>query len=174
MWMQLPDSSWPPSAAGQSAPIRMLLLPCCWRSYSARLAAKPRQWRPRKRFEDLVKRRAEQNPRLSPEWMRYFAFHCARETAEGWIWKVDPRTTMGFGPWHPDWIAHGWRELRAPLLAITGDTPDAWGPCDEPTLSERLRFVKGCERAVVPDAGHFVHMERPRETARLVLDFLSS
>ena len=76
-----------------------------------------------------------------------------------------------------DWlarIAHGWRKLQAPLLAVTGDTPDAWGPCDSATMDTRLQFVRHCKRAVVEDAGHFVHMERPRETARLVLDFLAS
>ena len=132
----------------------------------------PRRWRPRRTFDELVDRRAAQNPRLDPDWMRYFAFHCARRTENGWIWKVDPVMTQGAGPWEPDWIASGWRGIRAPLLAITGDTPDAWGPCDEPTIRSRLRFVDGWERAVVADAGHFVHMEHPAETARLVLEFL--
>jgi pimeloyl-ACP methyl ester carboxylesterase len=137
------------------------------------LAVRPLSWRPRKTFDELVERRAAQNPRLARDWARYFTFHCARETAEGWLWKVDPLTRLGFGPFHPDWIAAGWRGVRAPLLALTGDTADAWGPCDEPTLRERLRFVKDWRRAVVADAGHFVHMEHPAETARVILDFLS-
>jgi len=139
-----------------------------------RLASRPAAWRPRKQFDDLVERRAAQNPRLPPGWLRYFAYHCAKQTPEGWIWKVDPRTTHGFGPFRPDWIAPRWRSLKAPMLAITGDTVDAFGPCDDETLTERLRFIEHSERAVVANAGHFVHMERPTETARLLLDFLAS
>ena len=30
------------------------------------------------------------------------------------------------------------------------------------------------ERATVVNAGHFIHMERPTETARLILDFVSA
>ncbi|MEE3330602.1 MAG: alpha/beta hydrolase [Myxococcota bacterium] len=130
-------------------------------------------WRPYPSFDALVERRARQNPRLSEDWMRYFGFHCARETEDGWVWKVDPMTRMGFGPFDPDWIAPSLKNLRAPMLAITGDTPDAWGPCDETTLSHRLRFVPDWQRATVAEAGHFVHMERPAETAAVVRAFLA-
>jgi pimeloyl-ACP methyl ester carboxylesterase len=131
-------------------------------------------WRPYPSFEALVERRAKQNPRLSPEWMRYFGFHCARETDGGWVWKVDPMTRMGFGPFDPDWIAASFKNLKAPTLAITGDTPDAWGPCDEKTLTHRMRFVANWQRAVIADSGHFVHMERPAETAAVVRAFIES
>jgi pimeloyl-ACP methyl ester carboxylesterase len=41
-------------------------------------------------------------------------------------------------------------------------------------LSRRLEYVERLERATVEGAGHFVHMERPAETAALILDFLDS
>ena len=44
----------------------------------------------------------------------------------------------------------------------------------EPLLDERLSNVPDLERVVVQGAGHFVHMERPKETARILLDWLDS
>src|SRR4029450_7817438 len=46
-------------------------------------------------FEDLVDRRRAQNPRLSPEWLRYFIFNGARETPAGWVWKADRGAARG-------------------------------------------------------------------------------
>ncbi|MEN8159481.1 MAG: alpha/beta fold hydrolase, partial [Myxococcota bacterium] len=89
----------------------------------------------------------------------------------GWVWKVDPFAARGFGPWRPEWIAPSWRDLEAPVLAVWGDQADAWGLPD-PWRSDRLANVPVLETAVVADAGHFMHIERPEATADLVLDFL--
>jgi len=48
------------------------------------------------------------------------------------------------------------------------------GPLPEPLLSERLAHVPELERATIEGAGHFVHMEKPAETARVILDFVAS
>jgi pimeloyl-ACP methyl ester carboxylesterase len=58
------------------------------------------------------------------------------------------------------------------MLAVIGSEADTWGPLPEPLLQERLGCVPHLERATVQDAGHFVHMERPRETAELLLAWL--
>jgi len=131
-------------------------------------------WRPYRSLDELVERRRAQNPRLSPEWLRYLAFHAARQDHDGWRWKADPIMAQGFGPWRPEWIGPSYGTLRVPMLAITGSEPDTWGPLPEAILAERLRHVARLERRTIPGAGHFVHIERPRETARLVLDFLRS
>jgi pimeloyl-ACP methyl ester carboxylesterase len=131
------------------------------------------EWRAYASLDELVERRQQQNPRLSREWLRYFVFHGARETQEGWRWKVDPQAAMSFGPWRPDWIGDSYRPLRAPLLAVIGSKPDTWGPLPEDVLEERLQHVTRLERAVVDGAGHFIHMEKPAETADLALDFLA-
>jgi len=130
-----------------------------------------RSFRPSPSLDELAARRRQQNPRLSLEWLRYFAFHGAREIEGGFVWKVDPYAARGFGPWRPEWIAPAWRRLRMPMLALWGDQPDAWGLPD-PWRSERLAHVPALERAVVAGAGHFLHIEKPAETARLVVDFL--
>ena len=68
----------------------------------------------------LAARRRQQNPRLSQEWLRYFAARGAREVEGGFVWKVDPYAARGFGPWRPEWIAPAWRGLAMPML------PDGW------------------------------------------------
>ena len=130
-----------------------------------------RSWRPYASLEELVARRGAQNPRLSREWLRYFLFHGAREVEGGWVWKTDPEFARGFGPWRPEWIGPSWRGLRVPMLAVVGTEPDTW-QLAEAVAAERLAFVPELARAAIPGAGHFVHMERPRETADVLLGFL--
>jgi pimeloyl-ACP methyl ester carboxylesterase len=130
-----------------------------------------RSFRPSPSLDELAARRRKQNPRLSLEWLRYFAAQGAREVEGGFVWKVDPYAARGFGPWRPEWIAPAWRGLAMPVLALWGDQPDAWG-LPEPWRSERLSYVPVLETAAVAGAGHFIHIEKPAETAALVLDFL--
>jgi pimeloyl-ACP methyl ester carboxylesterase len=137
-----------------------------------RAAAERDQWRPYASLDQLVARRQAQNPRLSPQWLRYFVFHGARESADGWRWKADPLAAHGFGPWRPDWIAPIYARLRAPLLAISGSEDDIWGPLPEAIVGPRLAGVQRLERAKIAGAGHFVHIERPRETAAAILAWL--
>ncbi len=137
-----------------------------------RRAVHRQAWRPYQTLDDLVERRRAQNPRLSREWLRYFSAHGARQDADGWRWKSDPFMAHGFGPWRPEWIGPSYATLRVPMLAITGSEQDTWGPLPEPILAERLSHVRRLDRCTIEGAGHFVHIERPRETARVVIDYL--
>jgi len=139
-----------------------------------RAVAQRPDWRPYDRLEQLIERRKAQNPRLSAEWLRYFVFHAARQADDGWRWKADPLLGQGFGPWRPDWIEHAYARLQQPLLAVTGSEQDTWGPLPEGILGPRLARVPRLTRATVAGAGHFVHMERPRETAALLRDWLEA
>ncbi len=131
-------------------------------------------WKAYPSFDALVERRGEQNPRLPKDWLRYFVFHAAIESEDGWRWKADPHfSSGGFGPFKAAWIGPQWKHLQPPLLAVVGGVPDVWGPIPEDTLAARLSVVPTLERATVEDAGHFVHMEQPAESARLILDFLA-
>jgi pimeloyl-ACP methyl ester carboxylesterase len=135
-------------------------------------AATRLEWRPYASIDQLVERRRAQNPRLSQEWLRYFVWHGARHAEDGWRWKSDPLLAHGFGPWRPEWIAPSYARLRAPLLAVTGSENDTWGPMPEAIVGPRLAGVANLARACVAGAGHFVHIERPRETAAVILDYL--
>jgi pimeloyl-ACP methyl ester carboxylesterase len=139
-----------------------------------RRAAQRADWRPYQSLDQLIARRKAQNPRLTEAWLEFFCAHGSRQDADGWRWKADPHAGDGFGPWRPEWIGLSYARLPVPMLAITGSEPDTWGPLPEPVLSERLGRVQHLERRTVTGAGHFVHMERPVETAAVVLDFLRS
>ena len=109
------------------------------------------------------------------EWLRYFVYHAARESEDGWRWRADPNfAASGFGPFKAAWIGPEWKHLQSPLLAIIGGIADVWGPIPEETLAERLANVPELERATVEDAGHFIHMEQPAASAKLMLDFLAA
>jgi pimeloyl-ACP methyl ester carboxylesterase len=131
-------------------------------------------WRPYASVDDLVERRRAQNPRLSREWLRYFAYFGARCGEDGWRWKSDPYMAHGFGPWRPEWIGPSYRGLRCPMLAIVGSEPDTWGPLPPQILEPRLAHVPRLEHCTIRGAGHFVHIEKPAETAAAILDFLSA
>lgn len=142
-------------------------------NYRRRLAQRP-DWKPYPSLEDLVRRRREQNPRLSEAWLRYFLYWGARRSPDGWRWKADPQMAAGAGPWQPAWIGPGFATLPMPLLAIIGSEADTWGPLPEAVLAERLRHAPRLERATVAGAGHFVHVEQPAATARLIMDFFAA
>jgi len=137
-----------------------------------RHAATRMRWRVYPSLDELVARRQAQNPRLDAEWLRYFVACGARRVEGGYCWKVDPFAAGGFGPFKVEWIAPGWEQVRAPVLALIGSVPDTWGPLPPDILEPRLAHFPSVELAVIEDAGHFAHMERPHETARVILDFL--
>jgi pimeloyl-ACP methyl ester carboxylesterase len=131
-------------------------------------------WRPYDSVDDLAERRRAQNPRLSLEWLRYFSYYGARQSPQGWTWKADPQMAQTMGPWVPEWIAPSYRSLKMPMLAIVGSEPDTWGPLPAALLDERLSHVPQLTRHTVEGAGHFVHIEKPAETARVILDFIGN
>lgn len=161
----------PPFTADEDA---RLVERCAGFLEQRRLLGARNDWRPYASLEELCERRRAQNPRLTLEWLRYFLFHGAREAADGWRWKADPLVGPGFGPWRPEWIAPGYARLTAPLLAVVGTEDDTWGPLPETIIGPRLAGVRHLTRAAIDGAGHFVHIERPRETAALLLDWLDA
>jgi pimeloyl-ACP methyl ester carboxylesterase len=123
--------------------------------------------------EDLARRRGRMNPRLSKEWLLYLVSVGARRDDDGWRWKIDPALRPGgFGPWRPDWTLGRLSGLSVPLLGLlaTVSEPMGWDTTPEtlrPHLPPEARIVS------FPETGHFVHIERPREVADLVLEFLA-
>jgi pimeloyl-ACP methyl ester carboxylesterase len=125
-------------------------------------------------LQELARRRARMNPRLPHEWLCYLVTKGARRDDDGYRWKIDPALRMGgFGPFRSRWASDRLPGFPIPMLAIFGTEtePMGWGvkPRDlMPFLPPSARLE------VMQDTGHFIHIERPRETAGLALDFLKA
>lgn len=121
----------------------------------------------------LAERRRRMNERLDQSWLEYLVPIGAQRSDDGWRWKIDPSLRMGgFGPWRPEWSMWRLPSLGMPVLCVLGLELElmAWGTLAEdivPNLPPQGRFV-GME-----GAGHFFHIEKPAETAALVLEFLA-
>lgn len=125
-------------------------------------------------LEDLARRRARMNPRLSHEWLCYLVTTGARRDADGWRWKIDPVLRPGgFGPFRSRWMTDRLPGFPIPMLAIFGTVRERMGwdvkPADLVPYFPPTTRVK-----VMEDTGHFIHIERPEATAALILDFLNS
>ncbi len=124
-------------------------------------------------IEDLAARRGRMNPRLAEGWLRYLVTVGAREDADGWRWKIDPTMRLGgFGPWRPEWSMMRLPDIGVPVLAVLGTAPDpmGWGTAEADVLSH---LPPAGRLVVLEDVGHFLHIERPREVADLVLEHVS-
>jgi pimeloyl-ACP methyl ester carboxylesterase len=68
-----------------------------------------------------------------------------------------------------------WREIRAPLLMMTGEESDYSKRLGEDGTTEALRTAHpGVELASIAGAGHMLHIERPDLLAPLIEDFLDA
>lgn len=84
----------------------------------------------------------------------------------------DPRSlalllrTAGQGVLEPVW--HELRALELPLLAIAGARDDGYS-----SAAKRIaHLAPNARAAIVEDAGHAAHLQRPEEVARLIGEFL--
>jgi 2-succinyl-6-hydroxy-2,4-cyclohexadiene-1-carboxylate synthase len=76
--------------------------------------------------------------------------------------------TAGQGALDPVW--HELRTLELPLLAIAGARDEGYT-----AAAKRLAAAAPNARAaIVEDAGHAAHLQRPEEVARLIAEFLDS
>jgi pimeloyl-ACP methyl ester carboxylesterase len=124
-------------------------------------------------LDELAARRARMNPRLEAEWLRYLVTIGARHDSDGWRWKIDSSMRFGgFGPWRPEWSALRGPGLAVPMLGIIGTEQEdmGWGA----TADDLRPFLpRDALLEVIPDTGHFVHIERPHDVVRLVLEFMA-
>jgi pimeloyl-ACP methyl ester carboxylesterase len=122
--------------------------------------------------DELAARRQRMNPRLPLTWLRYLVGAGAQRDADGWRWRTDPMLRFGgVGPWRPEWVLERLRRFPAPLFAILGLIPEEMGMGATPE-SVGPWLPTGARLHAFADTGHFVHIEKPREVAELVLGFL--
>lgn len=123
-------------------------------------------------IEELARRRAKMNPRLSIEWLRHLVTAGAREDADGWRWKLDPSVRFGgFGPWRPEWTATRMPGLGMPFLGLLAGKEEPMGWSTLPSQIEPF-LPDGGRLELIADSGHFIHIEQPELVASMVLDFL--
>lgn len=123
--------------------------------------------------DDLARRRGRMNPRLEHDWLRYLVTVGARLDPDGYRWKIDPALRFGgFGPWRHAWSLNALPAVPVPMLGVLGLQPEMMGWGTSPEQLEPF-LPPGARLEVFEDAGHFVHIEKPREVAGLVLEFLS-
>lgn len=123
--------------------------------------------------EQLAQRRKRMNPRLTDEWLLYLVGAGAREDPDGWRWRIDPSLRFGgFGPWRSEWALQRLPGFPIPLLGLLGTERE---PMDWGTTPDGVRpyLPSGAQTVVVEGTGHFIHIEKPREVADLVLEFLA-
>lgn len=125
-------------------------------------------------IEDLARRRGRMNPRLTREWLMHLVTVGARQDADGWRWKIDPSMRFGgFGPWRPEWTLFRLPGLQIPFLGLLASEAEemGWGT----TVDDLKPYLPPLGRVVeVVETGHFVHIERPRLVADMVLEFLEA
>lgn len=121
---------------------------------------------------ELARRRLRMNPRLSQAWLEYLVTIGARRDPDGWRWKIDPSLRFGgFGPWRPGWSLEQFSRVHVPVLGVLGLIPEEMGWGTRP--DEIAPYLpRGAELVPFSDTGHFIHVEKPREVAELVLRFL--
>jgi pimeloyl-ACP methyl ester carboxylesterase len=125
-------------------------------------------------LEELAQRRARMNPRLSHEWLCYLVAHGARYDPDGWRWKIDPALRLGgFGSFRSRWITDRLPGFPIPMLAIFGTERETMG-WDVTPADLAPYFPSSTRVEVVQNTGHFIHIERPQDTAQLILDFLKT
>jgi pimeloyl-ACP methyl ester carboxylesterase len=124
-------------------------------------------------IDDVARRRAEMNPRLPIEWLRYLVTVGGHRDPDGWRWNTDPALRIGgFGPRRPEWGLYSLAGLGCPILAIIGTEAEqmGWGARHDDVARYLPRHGEVIE---LEDVGHFVHIEQPRMVADLTLDFLA-
>lgn len=125
-------------------------------------------------LQALAARRARLNPRQSHEWLCYLVSKGAYEQDDGWRWKLDPVIRPGgFGVMRSRWMTDRLPGFPVPLLALfsTIDEPMGW----DCKLADLIDYLPASAQAIaMADTGHFIHIERPRQTADLIIDFLRS
>lgn len=127
---------------------------------------------------EVAQRLMKTNPRLPADKAAWLAGHWSRETADGFVLNADPAHKLS-NPviYRKDEVLAGWRRIAAPTLWVEG-SDDAlaqfWGTrYPRAEFDARLDVVPDLRRAVLADAGHMLHHDRPEALAALLEPFLA-
>jgi pimeloyl-ACP methyl ester carboxylesterase len=130
--------------------------------------------RPWATIEEMAAYRQRINPRLPEGWALHLARHGARAVEGGWVWKADPMFGIGVpSEFNLAMLEAEMRHIGCPVLALTGDQDDTWRELSDEEVAQRVAWL-GARHALVPDTGHYVHLEDPDATMAEIEDFLAA
>jgi pimeloyl-ACP methyl ester carboxylesterase len=130
--------------------------------------------RPWASVEELAERRGRMNPRLTPDWARHLAEHGTLAVDGGFVWKADRMFSVGVPSEFSEAMLEA--ELRAvacPVLVVTGTEPDTWRDLTDEQVAGRVGWFQDARHVVVPDTGHYVHLEAPAAVLAHIADFVA-
>jgi pimeloyl-ACP methyl ester carboxylesterase len=129
---------------------------------------KPLQPRYFSNVEEGAARMRKTNPALSHAQALHLATYGMRQTADGLVWKFDPRVSM-FAP--EDFAVQGgayWREITAPALILYGRK--SW--TSDPVEDGRAAFFRDARCVTFENAGHWIHHDELAAFLALLDEFL--
>jgi pimeloyl-ACP methyl ester carboxylesterase len=127
----------------------------------------------------VARRLMKTNPRLPPDKADWLARQWARPGADGrWAILGDPAHKVTNAVlFHPEEAIEVYKAITAPTLSVVAsdDSLGLWwkGRYTLDEFQARIAFVPQLQRAVIADAGHMMHHDRPQELAALIEAFLS-
>jgi len=121
-----------------------------------------------------AQRMMRDNPRLDPSFAVFLARENGHEIDGRWKLRANPaHMIVNRVAYRLEEVLACWREIAAPVLWVEArDSASRSRMLKEPGYEDRLKCVALLQRALVEDAGHMLHQERPAEVAQLVADFL--
>jgi len=125
--------------------------------------------------EEMAQKRKDINTRLPYDWCLHLATHgTKRGQRGGFTWKADPLFRLGSPePFDDELLVASYRVIRPPVMALSGTEPDQWSFLEPDDRARRLEALPDAEHHGVAGAGHYIHVEQPDETLRLMDAFFS-
>jgi pimeloyl-ACP methyl ester carboxylesterase len=134
----------------------------------------PPQFRVYPSMEHLVRQVCQQHPRLPPARARYVARTWSNPQPDGSVvLKADPRHRI-VNPilYRPLEYEACIGAAPAPVLLVVGAESWVYPRFIAPeAIAARVAGYRRLRQAVIAEAGHMLHCERPRELADLIVDF---
>jgi len=147
------------------------------------MALSPRT-RPLPSLAFAAERLRANNRRLTADHAHWLAEHCTAVAGDGMrYWKFDQRAGELWLGIDPESNRQRWREIRCPVLVITGGQAheywsnqmsiEGWdGRFTEADLAGRLASFGSVEHVHLDDAGHMIHFDAPGPLADAIRGFL--